>query len=188
MKQRLILVTQNLLLRPFEAADAEDVRCLAGDRAIADTTLGIPYPYEAGMAESWISSHPSGFESGRIAVFAIVRRLSGELAGAVGLRVVRHYRRAELGFWIGRPFWNKGYCTEAGRVALDYGFTTLRLNRIHASCFSRNPASARVLQKLGMVYEGRARQHAKKWNRFEDIEFYGILKARWEGEKPSAPQ
>ena len=180
MKQRPTLETERLLLRPFEPSDAWDVQRLAGDRAIADTTLNVPHPYEDGMAEEWISTHQPGFEAGKLANFAIVLRASGELIGAIGLRIVRRFERAVLGYWIGRPYWGNGYCTEAGRAILEHGFGTLKLNRIHASHLTRNPASGRVMRKLGMAHEGRARQHVRRWDAFEDLEFYGILKAEWQ--------
>jgi RimJ/RimL family protein N-acetyltransferase len=62
---------------------------------------------------------------------------------------------------------------------LEYGFTELALNRIHAAHLARNPASGRVMEKLGMLREGTGRQHAKKWGTYEDLVFYGILKEEW---------
>ncbi len=179
MKQRPTLETERLLLRPFEPSDAKDVQHLAGDRAIADTTLNIPHPYEDGMAEEWISTHQPKFEAGGLVNFAIVLRGTGELIGAMGLVIAARFERAELGYWIGKPYWGNGYCTEAGRAVFHYGFSTLKLNRIHASHLTRNPASGRVMQKLGMVHEGRARQHVKRWDRFEDLELYGLLRDEW---------
>ena len=179
MKTRPTIETKRLRLRPFELSDAKDVQRLAGDRAIADTTLNIPHPYEDGMAEEWISTHQPKFESGELLNFAIVSRTSDKLIGAIGLRIVPRFERAELGYWIGKPYWKNGYCTEAGRAVLQYGFSVLKLNRIHASHLKRNPASGRVMQKLGMVHEGCARQHAKRWDRFEDLVFYGIIKDYW---------
>lgn len=179
MKTRPTIETKRLRLRPFELSDAKDVQRLAGDRAIADTTLNIPHPYEDGMAEEWISTHQPKFESGELLNFAIVSRTSDKLIGAIGLRIVPRFERAELGYWIGKPYWKNGYCTEAGRAVLQYGFSVLKLNRIHASHLKRNPASGRVMQKLGMVHEGCARQHAKRWDRFEDLAFYGIIKDYW---------
>jgi RimJ/RimL family protein N-acetyltransferase len=179
MKQRPTLETERLLLRPFELSDAKDVQRLAGDRAIADTTLNIPHPYEDGMAEEWISTHQAKFEAGELCNFAIVLRGTGELLGAMGLAIAARFERAVLGYWIGKPYWNNGYCTEAGRAVFHYGFSTLKLNRIHASHLTRNPASGRVMQKLGMVHEGRERQHVKKWDRFEDLELYGLLRDEW---------
>ena len=86
---------------------------------------------------------------------------------------------AELGYWIGKPYWNSGYATEASRAVLKYGFEVLGLNRIHASHFRRNPASGRIMEKIGMKYEGCLRQHFKKWGKFEDLETYGILRSEY---------
>ncbi|MCI2424905.1 GNAT family N-acetyltransferase [Candidatus Acetothermia bacterium] len=179
MNERPTIVTERLLLRPFELSDAPDVQRLAGDKAIADTTLNIPHPYEDGMAEEWILTHQPKFEAGELVNFAIVLRTTGKLIGAIGLAIVRRFERAELGYWIGKPYWNNGYCTEAGRAVLRYSFSVLKLNRVHASHLTRNPASGRVMQKIGMTREGCARQHVKRWDRFEDLELYGILREGW---------
>ncbi len=177
------LHSKRLLLRPFELSDGDDLRRLAGDRAIADTTLQIPHPYKVGMAEEWILTQRPRFEAGEQVVFAVVLRGSGQLIGAMGLVIESKFRRAELGYWIGRPYWGNGYCTEAGRTILEYGFQSLNLNRIHAYHFKRNPASGRVMQKLGMRHEGSCPQHVIKWGVFEDIELYGILRSGWRGSK-----
>jgi RimJ/RimL family protein N-acetyltransferase len=184
MKERPSIETERMLLRPFKLSDANDVQRLAGDRAVADTTLNIPHPYKDGMAEEWISTHQPKFEAGELLNFAILLRTSSELVGAIALRIVARFERAELGYWIGRPYWNNGYCTEAGRAVLQHGFCVLKLNRIHASHIKRNPASGRVMQKLGMVREGCAPQHAKRWDRFEDLELYGVLRHQWNTEPP----
>jgi RimJ/RimL family protein N-acetyltransferase len=177
------LQTKRLLLRPFELSDGEDLRRLAGDRAIADTTLQIPHPYEAGMAEEWILTQRPRFEAGEQVVFAVVLRESGQLIGAIGLVIEGKFRRAELGYWIGRPYWRNGYCTEAAQAILEFGFRSLNLNRIHAYHFKRNPASGRVMQKLGMKHEGSAPQHIMKWGAFEDVDLYGILRSGWRSPK-----
>jgi RimJ/RimL family protein N-acetyltransferase len=173
------LQTKRLFLRRFELSDGEDLRKLVGDRAIADTTLRIPHPYEVGMAEEWILTQRPRFEAGEEVVFAVVLRESGQLIGGMGLVIEGQFRRAELGYWIGRPYWGNGYCTESGRAILEYGFQSLNLNRIHAYHFKRNPASGRVMQKLGMKHEGSSPQHIMKWGVFEDIELYGILRSDW---------
>lgn len=160
-------------------SDADSVQRLAGDRAIADKVLNIPHPYKDGVAEEWIATHQPGFDAGELANFAIVLGAENELIGAIGLTIVPRFNRAVLGYWIGTPYWGMGYCTEAARAILEYGFSKLKLNRIHASHMSRNPASGNVMRKLGMTHEGRARQHAKKWDVFEDLELYGILRDEW---------
>jgi len=176
MIKRPTLETDRLLLRPFTLADASVVQRLAGDRAIASTTLLIPHPYKDGMAEKWIRSHRKAFEKGKIS-WAITLRSDNTLIGAIGLNVNRDHLRAEVGYWIGKPYWNRGYCTEAARAVVRYGFDVLGLNRIEAHHFARNPASGRVLQKLGMKPEGCLRQSVKKWDRFEDVQLYAVLKS-----------
>ena len=173
------LDTPRLRLRPFALSDANKVQILAGDFAVADTTLAIPHPYQDGMAEAWISSHEAEFSEKSGATFAIEEKGERSLVGAISLMRIQHGHQAELGYWIGKPFWNRGYCTEAAREVLRYSFDELGLVRIHARHLSRNPASGRVMKKVGMLHEGRLRQHVKKWDTFENINIYGILLAEW---------
>ncbi len=173
------LTSERLILRPFDAGDAAAVQTLAGDREIADTTLRIPHPYEDGMADEWIAAHRGQFEAGTMAVFAIELKSDGELAGAISLTIERGLLKAEMGYWVGTPFWNKGYCTEAARRIVEYGFEDLGLNRIAAQHFVRNPSSGRVMQKIGMRHEGTLKEAAMKWDRFEDLELYSLLRREW---------
>jgi [ribosomal protein S5]-alanine N-acetyltransferase len=172
--------TARLRLRAFRAADAETVQRLAGDRNVADTTLNIPHPYEDGLAEKWISNHRDWFDRRQQAVFAITLPGPPEtLIGAVELRIEREDKRGELGYWVGTPYQRQGYATEAARALAQFGFEAWGLHRVTARCFSRNRASQRVLQKIGMAHEGRLRQHINKWGVFEDIDVYGILAEEW---------
>lgn len=176
MKERPILGTPRLILRPFTLADAPEVQRLAGERDIASTTLHVPHPYEDGMAEQWIGTHQERYERGEVVNFALVLRTTTVLVGAMSLQMNQQHSHAELGYWIGKPFWNQGYCTEVAYAVVQYGFTVLGLHRIYATYMPRNPASGRVLQKIGMRYEGCLKQHVKKWDIFEDLEFYGMLR------------
>lgn len=174
------LKTARLVLRAFLNADAAVVQRLAGDRAIADTTLNIPHPYEDGVAEKWIESHREQFAERREVTLAIALGEGRDVIGAISLMSLsKAHARAELGYWVGRPFWNSGFCTEAGRVVLAYAFNELGLNRVYAVHLSRNAASGRVLQKLGMKHEGSQEQHVRKWDVLEDIELYGLLAQDW---------
>lgn len=170
------LDTARLRLRPFVAADAPDVERIVGDREIAAGTLNIPHPYEPGMAAVWIATHADGVGRLSPVVYAVTSQDDGALLGAVGLVLEPAHQRAELGYWVARETWGRGVCTEAARAVMVYGFETLGLERIHAHHFTRNPASGRVMQKLGMRHEGTLRGHVVKWGRREDIECYGILR------------
>jgi len=171
--------TKRLLLRPFELYDAPAVQGLAGDKSISDTTLNIPHPYKDGMAEEWIAAHQDEFDSRQGVTFAITHRTGGSLVGAISLMNIDVHRHAELGYWIGKPFWGDGFCTEAAQAVLSYAFTELCLIRIHAQHMSRNPASGRVMQKLGMLHEGTRKRDSQKGDRIENMELYGIMKEEW---------
>lgn len=168
------LRTARLVLRPFTMADAAAVQRLAGASEVASTTLNIPHPYEDGMAEAWIASHAPAFTRNELAVLAISFP-DRALIGAISLRLEPLHRRAELGYWVGVPFWGQGYATEAAQAVLAFGFETLGLNRIYATHLLRNPASGRVMEKIGMRCEGTNRQHVWKDDRFEDLVRYAIL-------------
>ena len=174
------LRTPRLFLRPFSLADAPAVHALVRAREIADTTLSIPHPYEKEAAETWISSHLEMFNQGLSVHFAIILRESELLVGAIGLSIQLTHSCAEMGYWVGVPYWRRGYCTEAVAVVLEYAFRERELNRIYAVHFKRNPASGRVMQKNGMVYEGCLRQHVQKWDAYEDLVQYGILRDEWQ--------
>jgi len=170
------LETERLVLRPFSPLDAPAVQRLAGEKAIADTTLNIPHPYGDGMAEAWIGSHQEALARGESLVFAVT--LAGEgLIGAIGLNLDPANRRGELGYWIAIPHWGRGFATEAVKAVIRYAFRTLGLNRIEANHLTRNPASGRVMAKAGMRLEGVHRQHILKNGVFEDLARYAILAA-----------
>lgn len=181
------LETSRLTLRFFNMDDAADVQRLAGAREIADTTLSIPHPYEDGMAEQWIANHRAEYEEGTSVIFAVVLRDSLQLIGAIGLAIDRSAEKGDLGYWIGKSFWSQGFCTEAAGAVLDFGFATLGLNRISARHFARNPASGRVMEKIGMTREGTARQDKIKWGNYEDLVLYGILRNEWSAERAARP-
>jgi ribosomal-protein-alanine N-acetyltransferase len=179
MNEQPTLDTERLTLRPFIAYDAFDVERLAGAREVADTTLNIPHPYPHGGAAEWIRLHGPAWADGTSATFAIVGKKTGALVGAISLIIKREHRRAELGYWIALDCWNRGYATEASRRLIDFGFEILGLHRIEARHFLRNPASGRVMEKLGMQKEGQERDWAIKWDRFETLVVYSILEPDW---------
>ncbi|HYW09682.1 MAG TPA: GNAT family N-acetyltransferase [Longimicrobium sp.] len=169
------LQTVRLILRPMTETDAPAVQLLASDREVAHTTLNIPHPYPEGAAAAWIRTQASAFAHGDLAVFGIELQQGGELVGTCGLRLEAGHSRAEIGYWIGREYWGRGVATEAAHAVVEYAFAHLRLRRVYAHHYSRNPASGTVLTKVGMRHEGRMREHILKWGVHEDIELYGIL-------------
>jgi len=177
--------TKRLRLRPFDISDAIRVQERAGDYEIARTTLHVPHPYPDGVAEAWIRSMHEAADHGRGYGFAVTRKTDGELVGVVSLGITEEHQRAELAYWMGKPYWGQGYTTEAARRLLDFGFNDLSLNRIFAFAFVSNPASTRVMEKIGMKYEGTLRQHVVKWGEYKDLAAYGCLKSDFAQQEPN---
>lgn len=174
-----VLQTPHLTLRPFLLSDAPHIYRLAGAREIADGTLTIPHPYPEGAAEAWLLTRDEDHEKTGSVVLAMTVMESGEFCGTIGLHMSSQNERAELGYWVGLPYWGRGYATEAARAMIDYGFGAMGLRRIYAMHYLQNPASGRVMQKLGMKHEGCLRQHVRKWDSFRDLEVYGLLAEEW---------
>ena len=184
MKKFPMLETERLLIRGFELSDAPAVQRLVNDIDIARSTLHIPYPYTLEMAEEWIASQKEQLENGTSIELAIALKKDGELIGAIAISAInREDETAEIGYWIGKKFWNNGYCTEAAKRIVQYCFEELKLNRVYAIHFSTNPASGRVMEKIGMKKEGVLRQNKKKWGEFIDTPIYAILREEYEQQK-----
>jgi RimJ/RimL family protein N-acetyltransferase len=175
MKHPPIINTERLILRPFTISDAEQVQRLAGAKEIYDTTANVPHPYEDGMAEKWISTHASNFYNDLGVNLAITDRKDGKLIGAIGLGANKQHHRAELGYWIGHPFWGKGYCTEAAKELIWYGFNELKYHKITARHIKANPASGKVMEKVGMKKEGLFPDDIFKDGKYHTTIVYGII-------------
>jgi ribosomal-protein-alanine N-acetyltransferase len=184
---RPILESHRLLLRPFVLSDANEVQRLAGHPLIAATTVTIPHPYPDGAALDWITQHADWFHKRRSVQFAIELKREQKLIGCVDLLGISiAHSRAELGYWIGVDFWNHGYCTEAAKEVLAYGFEKMKLQKITARHLSTNPASGKVMLKVGMKKEGHLRNEFLKTDQFLDIEVYGLLQSEWATPKNKA--
>jgi RimJ/RimL family protein N-acetyltransferase len=143
-----VLETKRLALRAPRLEDAKMVMALANDRRIAENTARIPYPYKISDAESFIGGANKAGE----AAFLITLR-DGTIVGACG--VMFHYDETpELGYWLGVPYWSKGYATEALHALIDYAFTDFGHEALTAGARVTNPASRRVLEKCGFQWTG----------------------------------
>ncbi len=140
--------TQRLTLRPAALADAARVSLLAGDFDVACMTGTIPHPYSEQMAAEWIAGALEGEEG---VVFMIER--SERLIGCTGYRAMAA-DYAELGYWIGKPYWGQGYATELVRALIAHAFDKDGFDYLMAGHFTDNPASAAIIRKLGFVAQG----------------------------------
>jgi RimJ/RimL family protein N-acetyltransferase len=187
------LHTERLVLRAFTLDDAPTLSQLAQAREVARTMLNLPHPFEEGMSEEWIRGLRPMFESGKGTTFAVVLREEGTLVGTVSL-----YTRAPdgtavqgeegtglLAFWIGVPYWDEGYATEAVAEVVRYGFEERGLQRIRANHFGSNAASGRVLRKVEMSHAGTRPNYYEKWGNLEDREEYLLHVRDWHGSPDS---
>jgi RimJ/RimL family protein N-acetyltransferase len=144
-----VLVTERLVLRAPCAADAEAVAHLINDRRIAENTARIPHPYSLADAQSFIAwaNSPEG------ELFFLISRADGELIGGCGVGILNG-GDPELGYWLGVPYWGRGFATEAARAVVDHVFGTLGYERLAAGARVSNPASRRVLEKCGFQWSG----------------------------------
>lgn len=169
---KIELHTSRLLLRTYIPEDIPDLIRLIGAREIALTTLRIPHPYTQADAEDQVRRSQGSEEAVRLGVWI---EASSVFIGGVGLRLELEHHRAELGYWIGVPYWGNGYATEAAQALVRYAFDELKVNRIYASHVPNNPASGKILLKLGMKREGYMRGHILKWGEYQDLVVYGML-------------
>jgi ribosomal-protein-alanine N-acetyltransferase len=172
-----ILETERLLLRAPSLADAEAIKAVVSHHDVAKMMLNIPHPYPDDGAVTWVSSLIASQELHYS--FMIILKETGTLMGSTGIHPHERFSRAEIGYWLGVDFWNKGYMSEACRALVDFGFETLGLERIQASYFVENIASRRVMEKAGMQYECTLRSYVQKNDKSMDIAYCAILRQDW---------
>ena len=146
--------TERLLLRPGWIEDAPALVAAIGDEAVVRNLSRVPWPYGPAEAEAWLGK-PQDERRPRLLIFT--RTSQPQLVGGIGIMDLDDgpAEQAELGYWIARAHWGKGYATEAARVVLDMAFHALRLSRIEAGHFADNIGSGRVLAKLGFTPLGQ---------------------------------
>jgi len=168
------LVSGDIRLRRFRISDSERMALLANNEKIARNLRdGFPNPYTKEHAEAWImkfmDQEPQTF-------FAI--EYQGEYVGNISLvKGMDVYRKsAEVGYFIGEDYWNKGIVTAALNLICEYGFANLDIVRIHTGVFSHNLSSQRVLEKCGFIKEGVFKNAVFKREQYFDEVRYAKLK------------
>ena len=173
MTKRTELKTERLLLRPFRLSDIDDVLEYASDPEWATFRLR---PYDRGAAERMVArALLTSWD--KEAEFAVV--LDGRVIGRFSLTVDHKHKTAELGYEIARDVWGRGIAAEAATAVCDWGFREYGLARIDAWADSRNKRSVRVMEKLGMTYEGRHRSSdIGRGERLDEV-VYAVLRDEW---------
>lgn len=145
-----VLVTERLVLRPPHVEDIPDIARLAADLRIASMLARMPHPYGEAEARAFVDGSRKRASG---CVYAITIADSGAFVGCAGLDAKEH--GLELGYWIGEPFWGRGYATEAAHALVDVAFRASEIATLHVACRAINPASRRVIYKCGFQYAGQ---------------------------------
>lgn len=150
------LATDRLRLRAPALDDVADIARLANDFAVARWLTRLPHPYGEADARFYLTEVRKTDRA-----WAITAKAGGALMGVIGLAPHGDADAFELGYWLGRAFWGKGFASEAGRAVLDHAARAHPARRIVAGHFAENAASARVLAKLGFVETGRGMRYGR---------------------------
>ncbi|AZD67018.1 Protein N-acetyltransferase, RimJ/RimL family [Pseudomonas chlororaphis] len=174
------LFTSRLALKALQKHQAKILFELANGPGIADNTAAIPSPYTLETALTFIDGQEANFRSGQSLGLGIHLRESDELIGVISLRLSAAHRSGHLGGWTAAHRRNQGYAAEAADAIMAFGFTELMLHRVGSRCFARNKGSARVMEKIGLGYEGCMKGAFLKNGIHEDMLLYGLLRADWQ--------
>jgi RimJ/RimL family protein N-acetyltransferase len=171
-------LSDGFFLSPVEPDDRAALVDHLQAREIWRNTLYIPYPYTEEDADAWIEERIAHRREQPAEVTFAVRNPDGTLIGVVGADDldVGTTHRANLGYWLAKPYWGRGIMTRAARRYVQYALTQLDVVRLTAEVFCRNEASIRVLEKVGFRREGRLRKHREKDGNLLDEYFYGLLR------------
>lgn len=174
LKEFPVIETERLILSQLKENDIPFIVEYLQHRIYSDLTSNIPYPYTENDAKLWLEMSTDAFENNTGYTFGIHNKKGGFI-GAIGIHD-RDDDKAELGYWIGVPYWNKGYVTEAARAVVGFGLNTLNFNKIFATHFLHNPASGKIMEKIGMEKEAVLKQEVKKDGEYLDLAMYSIFR------------
>lgn len=166
--------SERIILRPLSLEDAEDLYEFTSDE---ETTRFIYEPYkDVNQAKRVLANY---YLKEPIGKYAIVLKESNKVIGVIEFRVKEETMGGDLGYTLSRHFWGKGYMTEAGELILELAFNVLGLERVFAATDVRNTASARLMSRLGMKYEGTLRRNHMVKGELTDSVHYSILKEEY---------
>lgn len=178
------LTSERLLVRPLQSSDAPAMLDIYSGDGVTDFLLGPPLK-DLRQAEEWVGDSLKRRASHEAMKF-VIQIIDGPVIGNCGLFDFHwESERAEFGYTLGRPWWGQGYMTEALTVLLDFSFREAGLRRIEADIDPANQASARLLERLGFILEGRLRQRWCVASRLSDSAMYGLLAQDWYRSRPA---
>ena len=169
-------ITERLVIKEYQKKDLDAFLRVVRQPEIYDTTYGIPRDYSRLRGKWWFRVIRRNRMMNEAYEYAVFLRDNGEYIGNVGLINLDHvHLHADISYYIASEYMNRGYATEAAREMVKYGFTELGFHKINGVCMHRNHAYRRVMEKLGMTFEGTLRDDMLKDGEFIDLDRLSIL-------------
>ena len=180
------LKTKRLILRPLRNSDAKSIAENVNNLDVSKWLVLLPYPYKLKDAKDWIKNTKKDWRKKKKTdfTFGIELKEEKEIIGGIGLSQVDKFQGiAEVGYWIGKKYWRRGYGSEALKAVLDFGFKKLKLRKIKAKVCIGNTPSSKLLEKFGAKKEGMRREscRSKADKKIRDDYMYGLLKREYKG-------
>lgn len=173
-----VLLSQRLVLRAPHEEDIDALSNLANNANIATMVARMPHPYTAKDAADFVRRAKLG-EIGKC-VYAITKAENGAFLGCCGLEPhPGDAQTLELGYWLGEPYWNQGFATEAAHALIDMAFRTREIDHIDARCRVTNIASRRVIQKCGFQFQGSGMVGSLALGGMVPVEWFRLDRKTW---------
>jgi ribosomal-protein-alanine N-acetyltransferase len=174
------LETARLLLRKMNHDDAQDLFEYASDPEVAKYTTWSTHQ-SLQDSRDFLRSVMEQYEMQTVASWGIVHKGNSRFIGTCGfISWSPHHARGEVAYALSRKYWGQGLMTEAVRTVIAFGFCTMQLNRVQAICEVENVASARVMEKVGMTFEGKLREYMFFKEHYRNLKMYSILRGEWD--------
>lgn len=167
---------KDFTLREMRISDKKSIFKYANNKKIYRWTLNIPYPYTEKIAQDWIKRNQIKYKQKNIDDLVLAIDVNGEMIGAIGIHKIEKNHKAEIGYWLGEPFWGKGIMSNALKVVIKYAFKEYKLKRLYAGVMLPNIGSAKVLEKNGFVLEGIQKKNILKDGKYIDEKIYALVK------------
>ena len=179
----MIIRGDKINLRTLKSSDAQSIFENAKDKEISQYT-NVPHPYTLKDAKEFIKKTQKDNRLKKAYYFGIEDKKIKQIIGMIDfVKYDKINKNAEVGYWLGKKYWSKGYMKEALGLLIDFGFKKLKLHRIYATVIEPNIKSKQRLKKAGFKYEGKQREHIYRENKFMNYLIFGLLKDEYKKKK-----
>lgn len=164
--------TKRFTLRPISLKDAKDLAKNINNWNVIQNLSALPFPYELKHAKQFCGRISKEMAKEKPENYVMVIEIDGEVVGAVGLHHIVHSHKGEMGYWLAEKHWGKGIMPEAVKKFMAHTIRKFKLRRLHAYAYAHNKKSMKVMEKVGMKFEGVLLKYALKNGKYMDCHMY----------------